>query len=198
VTVLVPAASRTAAPVTGLDSEELDEDVEVPDESLADDDDDELGFGLEGVEKREESGLPADDELGLTELDELEASLPFSCSVPLSLLLSFSFSLSLLLSVSLPFSSSFSFIACNFAIFSFSASLGLEDADELELDSFSPLPIDTAADAEGEADAPAPGGSGWVLSSCETSWSEKNSRRRKPRFLLTATYQWDLQHGKGD
>lgn len=161
------------------------------DTSLEEEELDELGFeedvlGTDGEAEAAELGFVelVDLEFGGGEVGELLLAELEELGVPSS------FPLSLVVSLSLAFSPSFSFsfIACSFAIFSFSAELGFEEALALELASFPELPVLIAADADGEEEAPAAGGSGWQLISCETSWIEKNKRRRKPRLLLTATY----------
>lgn len=201
VTVLDPAASRMAALLTGLsgspfeaEDEELADDLEDPSEAL--DEEELVSFGL-GSEDEEAAlgdvGFAEEDvgfasaeleELAFAALAELDSSFPFPLSLssllPSGSVLPFCFSCSC-------FAFSF-FIASNLAAFAFSSSLGLEDELELELASFPPLLVDTAADADGDAEVPDAGGSGCELSSCETSWMEKNRRRRKPKLLFTMMF----------
>ena len=166
-----PAASRTAELLTGFPSElEPELDYEDPEE-------------LEEAGLEEELGLDEEEEeLGLAGLDELELDLSFSFSLSLELLLLFSFSLS--------------FMARSFACFSCSSLLGLDDELELDLLSLPELLVETAVEADGDPDDPDAEWTVCELSSCETSWIEKNSNKRKARFLLTAlssarsTRQW--------
>ena len=196
-TVFEPEASRMAALLTGVASKELEDDFEEPGASVEEAELEEVGFVEEEDEEIEEVGLEEEDRLGFAELEltfsfalSPSFSLPFSpaFSFPFSPALSFPFSPAF----SFSFCFSFSFIACNLDAFSLCASLGLDEELELELASLPPDPVETAAEADGEAEVPAAGGSGWAFSSCETSWIEKKSISRKPRFLLTASHHQRL------
>ena len=88
------------------------------------------------------------------------------------------------------FSASFCFFKASiFANFSFSASL------ELDAEPVVGFEADDKEEDDEEVEVAGTSGSGLAFSSCETSWMEKNSRRRNPRvrFTVSGVIPFDLR-----